>query len=158
MTSTFSNSDTPAAVEPCGRGGPGGSAPRGPASPAPRLPSGPCRSQAARAATPGRPGATAAGGAAGPAVETRAYFRCDRLDATLSVQQCRANRERLTPHEALALPFDLPPWWVQPLPCWSCTLAPLVEAARVPFFSAEQVLAGHARNTRSNSHSRPRLH
>lgn len=163
MTSTFCNSDTPAAVEPCGRGGPGGSAPRGPASPAPRLPSGPCRSQAARAATPGRPGATAAGGAAaggadGPAVETRAYFRCDRLDATLSVQQCRANRERLTPHEALALPFDLPPWWVQPLPCWSCTLAPLVEAARVPFFSAEQVLAGHARNTRSNSHSRPRLH
>jgi hypothetical protein len=91
-------------------------------------------------------------------VETRAYFRCDRLDATLSVQQCRANRERLTPHEALALPFDLPPWWVQPLPCWSCTLAPLVEAARVPFFSAEQVLAGHARDTGSSSHSRPRLH
>ena len=79
------------------------------------------------------------------AAETRAYFRCFPLDATISVQQCRANRERLSPHEALALPFDLPPWWVQPLPCWSCTLAVQVEAGRVPFYSAEEVLSGAAR-------------
>ena len=79
------------------------------------------------------------------AAETRAYFRCFPLEATISVQQCRANRERLSPHEALALPFDLPPWWVQPLPCWSCTLAVQVEASRVPFYSAEEVLSGVAR-------------
>jgi hypothetical protein len=79
------------------------------------------------------------------AAESRAYFRCEPLAATISVQQCRANRARLSPHEALALPFDLPSWWVQPLPCWSCSLAPRVEAGRVPFFSAEEVLAGRAR-------------
>jgi hypothetical protein len=78
------------------------------------------------------------------APETRAYFRCHPLHATISVQQCRANRARLSPHEALALPFDLPSWWVQPLPCWSCTLAPQIEAGRVSFYSAEQVLAGMA--------------
>lgn len=78
------------------------------------------------------------------AAETRAYFRCHPLGATLSVQQCRANRARLSPHEALALPDDLPAWWVQPLACCSCTLAPQMEAGRVPFYSAEQVLAGQA--------------
>jgi len=81
------------------------------------------------------------------AAETRAYFRCHPLYATISVQQCRANRARLSPHEALALPYDLPSWWVQPLPCWSCALAPKVEAGRVRFFSAEEVLSGAARTT-----------
>ncbi len=99
--------------------------------------------------------AAARGGVPGPlsrpaqplplAAETRAYFRCAPLEATLSVQQCRANRARLSPHEALALPFDLPPWWVQPLPCWSCTLAVQVEASQVRFFSSEEVLSGAAR-------------
>jgi hypothetical protein len=87
-----------------------------------------------------------------PAAESRAYFRCHPLHATLSVQQCRANRARLSPHEALALPFDMPAWWVQPLPCWSCTLAPRVEAGHVPFYTAEQVLAGVARRE-SAAHS-----
>jgi hypothetical protein len=80
------------------------------------------------------------------AAETRAYFRCHPLHATLSVQQCRANRARLSPQQALELPFDLPPWWVQPLACCSCSLAPQMEAGRVPFYSAEEVLAGAARS------------
>ena len=79
------------------------------------------------------------------AVETRAFFRCAHLAATLSVEQCRSNRGRMTPQQLLALPYDVPEWWVQPLPCWSCTLAPVVEAGSVSFYSAEEVLAGAAR-------------
>jgi len=77
--------------------------------------------------------------------ESRAYFRCHPLVATISVQQCRANRARLSPAEALSLPWELPSWWVQPSACWSCALAPQVEAGQVPFFTVEEVLAGCAR-------------
>ena len=77
-----------------------------------------------------------------PAPETRAYFRCDRLAATLSVEQCRTNRGRMTPQEMMALPYEVPTWWVQPLPCWSCALARVVEAGSLAFYSAEQVFAG----------------
>jgi hypothetical protein len=79
------------------------------------------------------------------AARARAYFRCHPLEATISVEQCRSNRTRLTVDEAAQLPFDLPPWWLQPAPCRACPLAPRVDAARVPFFSADDVLAGKAR-------------
>lgn len=79
-----------------------------------------------------------------PPPGSRTYFRCHPLHATISVEQCRANRMRLPLEEAAAIPFDLPPWWVQPLPCTSCTLALHVEAGRVPLYTAEEVYAGHA--------------
>ena len=75
----------------------------------------------------------------------RCYFRCPPHSATLSIHQCRANRRRIPPPDALEMPCDLPSWLVQPLACWSCTLAPRVEAGRVPFYTALEVYSGHAR-------------
>jgi hypothetical protein len=85
------------------------------------------------------------------AARARAYFRCHPLEATISVEQCRANRARLTVDEAAQLPFELPPWWLQPTQCRACPLAPHVDAARVPFFSADEVLAGKARQSRATA-------
>lgn len=74
----------------------------------------------------------------------RCYFRCPPHSATISVGLCRANRRRIPPPLALDLPFDLPPWHVQPMACWSCALAPDVEAGRVHFYTAGEVQAGEA--------------
>ena len=82
-----------------------------------------------------------------PGVETgaRRYFRCERLSATLSLQQCRMNRVKLSYHDALVRGVDPLPPDIQPFACWSCTLAPGVETGARPFFTVEEVLAGLAR-------------
>jgi len=68
------------------------------------------------------------------------YFRCPPLRATLSLAQCRRNRAR-PPLLALLLEEE-PPEDMQPAACWSCALAPHVEAGAVPFHSAARVWAG----------------
>lgn len=71
------------------------------------------------------------------------YFRCERLAATLSIGQCRRNRERCAAIDALFL--GLPPWPdADPLVCRECPQAPLVDAGQGRFFRAEEVAAGQA--------------
>jgi hypothetical protein len=72
------------------------------------------------------------------------YFRCLRMAATITPRQCRANRERCALLEPL---FDLfAPGAGEPgPPCQDCPQATQVDAGQVRFFSAPEVLAGHAR-------------
>ncbi|MDH5753257.1 MAG: hypothetical protein OEZ59_12675 [Deltaproteobacteria bacterium] len=72
----------------------------------------------------------------------RRYFRCCRLEATLSLHQCRLNRVKLSYHDALLRGIDPLPPDIQPFSCWSCSLAPEVEAGALPFYTVEEVLQG----------------
>lgn len=92
--------------------------------------------------------------APGP-VPGRPYFRCFPISATLSAGQCRANRTRVSARLAQQLPYELPSWQVRPPACESCVLATAMEAGRVPFFTAAEVLAGLARASRPESVSLP---
>jgi len=86
-------------------------------------------------------------GARLPADGPRRYFRCSRLSATLSLFQCRMNRVKLSYHDALAQGMDPLPLNIQPLACWSCAQAQAVESGSLPFYTAEEVLAGWARDS-----------
>lgn len=76
--------------------------------------------------------------------ESRPYFRCHPLAATLSLAQCRLNRGKMAYAEAFEQ-FDVMPENLQPSQCAGCTLAPLVEGGLVPLYSQAEVLAGAAR-------------
>ena len=85
----------------------------------------------------------------------RPYFRCFPLSATLSAGQCRANRARVPADIALGLPFELPSWQILPPSCGCCDLAAAMEAGRVPFFTAGEVLSGLVRRSDPASVSLP---
>ena len=106
-----------------------------------------------------------------PEEGSQCYFRCPKLEATLSLRQCRINRYKHPLHNMLmadldpmlleadeegggarepgiAAGFDLylsQPWDAQPYSCWSCDLALAVESGAVPFYPANEVLSGRAR-------------
>ena len=73
------------------------------------------------------------------------YFRCTRLEATIRTAQCRENRLR---RAAAVAPSSVPEWEIRPAACHDCDLAERVDAGSVDLFTAEQVLAGEARNGR----------
>lgn len=90
-------------------------------------------------------------------VPGRPYFRCHPLVATLSVQQCRANRAKVSTRDALTLAFELPSWQLRPGACERCVLAGAVEAGDVIFYTAEEVLSGLALASDSRAVALPRF-
>ena len=72
------------------------------------------------------------------------YFRCYRLAATITPQQCRVNRDvclQQTPRiDPIQIAFVGAPTY-----CCDCPQALLVDASAVPLFTLPQVVAGLAR-------------
>jgi hypothetical protein len=71
------------------------------------------------------------------------YFRCYRLTATITPEQCRINRQRC---DALVPVIDLQALALEEIraPCFHCPQAPQVDAGRVRLFTVPQVVTGHA--------------
>jgi hypothetical protein len=72
------------------------------------------------------------------------YFRCLRMAATITPQQCRANRDRCQLLEPLFVLVAPGVDEARP-PCRDCPQAGQVDAGQARFFSAPEVLAGQAR-------------
>lgn len=89
--------------------------------------------------------------------EERSYFRCWRLAATLSLSQCRLNREKPSFIETL-LAGDVPDN-VQPISCAACPLAKRVEQGLVRLYTAAEVLRGAVlRDPRESKRTPPQPH